>query len=399
MDNLLLTIIISDNQRDNIVFTYYNTANMTYRELYRTIFNFMRNNRRRLFAEYNLRFDDERVPENWYLTDADNNELYIDNLVWPNYEDMTDDIELFLYLTDSQDHDDDEHDDDEHDDDEHEHDDDDEHEHDDDEHDDEHDDDDEHEHDDEHDDDEDDDQGDYLPVPGHAAAYTPRPTAAAAIRESNLTVVERYKKNEYVSREELQAFRDAYNTMQEEQNQIWKDIYYQKLIAGNTGIGISCNYNALEAVLNDKTYFEVSHVSNSGAAESAGILVGDRIVYAAGTACQNIWEFKSHLLGEPSSEIELILERNSNHITVKFNRNPSRDASENSELVKFAKLARGNTGIGILDVASNFGKKQQLSRSSGGNRKRLSKKSMINRKRISKKAFKNRKRISKKTIL
>jgi hypothetical protein len=177
-------------------------------------------------------------------------------------------------------------------------------------------------------------------------------------------------------------------------------------------------------------------MTEMGTAKSAGILVGDRIIYVNGTKSSNIWEFKYRLLGVSSSPIELDLERNGKSMILTFNRNPSRDTLETNQLLEIQQLAereqlrdRGKMEAHeLLQKAANFGlktrkanderliteaeiKKKETERTikmfkdkndawmksnalrsikkAGGNRKRISKKGIINRKRISKKMSKS----------
>jgi hypothetical protein len=377
MDNWLIHIFISDNPIDNILFTYDNTKNMTYMDIYKEIFNFMDTHRHKLFLQYNLRFDDEEVPENWFISHADNNKVSLDKLIWPNHHDITDDIDLYLYTYEKQGDDDDE---DDHDDDEDE-DDDDDNDYDDDDDDNDYDD-DEDDDDDDDDEDEDDDDDDepapvryHVPVPAPARYHVPvpapvsvpdpvpvparyhvpvpAPNTAATANLDLRSVIQRYRKGENVSPEELRAFRHSVNTLDEDQQKIWKERYAQRLKEGYTGIGISCEYDYAFALLDlDRNYFEVSNITDSGAAKSAGILVGDRIFFVDGTYPSNILEFKYRLLGKPSSPIELELESNGIRKVLTFNRNPSIDDSETSKLIEREALES-------LQKAANFGLKIQ----------------------------------------
>jgi hypothetical protein len=54
------------------------------------------------------------------------------------------------------------------------------------------------------------------------------------------SVIRRYRKNEYISPDELRVFRDSVNKLDQEQQEIWKERYVKRLIDGYTGIGISC---------------------------------------------------------------------------------------------------------------------------------------------------------------
>lgn len=209
---------------------------------------------------------------------------------------------------------------------------------------------------------------DHAPV--HASEFVPSPAPspqnvplAFANYESQRvdwepqTVIGRFRNKEYISPEEFRAYRDMINKFDDEQTEKWKQHYLKKLSEDNTGVGISCEYYYLESLVKGNNYFTVIHLTQTGAAKKAGILVGDKIIYVDGVACKNNYEFKFYLLGKPSSEIVLDLVRDGQLMQFKFNRNPTKDTSENAELPSTL----------------------------GGNRKRLSKKGQINRKRLSKK--------------
>ena len=352
MSNWVILIHISSDERENVELPYSYDEDLTYRQLNRDLFNYLSFYMSRIIRQYNLIFDDyNESPSNWYLTDSQGNRFNLDDNINPS------NMELYLNIIER-----------------------------------------------------------YEPhynAPSRAPEYEPvnRPSRAAEYEPVNAplraaeyepvieqsrepdhvpeyasefaplpapsppyvplafskheshrvdwdprSVIGRFRKDEYISPEELRAYRDMVNKFDEEQIEKWKDRYIKKLI-GNTGIGISCEYYFLEALLKDNNYFTVIHLTQTGAAKKAGILVGDKIIYVDGVACKNNYEFKYYLLGEPSSEIVLDLIRDGQLMKFKFNRNPTRDSSENAELPTTL----------------------------GGYRKRLSKKGQINRKRLSKK--------------
>ena len=191
------------------------------------------------------------------------------------------------------------------------------------------------------------------------------PSASASVSWNLQTVYKRIKQKEYVSPEELQGYRELLIRLNQPSEEEWKQKYIQKLIKGDTGIGISGKYDEFMELVNDILGFEITDLTDSGAAKSVGIKTGDRILYVNGNACDYYWKFKYFLIGKPSSEIKLDIERGTERITKIFNRNSSQEQSEILELSEFSKI--------------------NLSTSLGGNRKRLSKKGLTNRKRISKK--------------
>jgi len=325
MTDWFIIIHISKNVTDDIIFRYDATSNMTVHALYIELFKYMSINRPDIISNLNLRFNNSHgIPINWELTNQYDTPLNLDDYIWPNHDDIMHNIVLNLYKITNQNND---------------------------------------------------APPTLPPIAANVMTFPSKTTPAPAVagpatdsRRWNLSSVpKRIKQKEYVSPEELRACRDLYNSLAQEQDQIWKEQYIQKLIKGNTGIGILGNYDDFMATVYDILGFEVTDLTDLGTAKSAGILVGDRILYVNGNSCMNSWEYKYHIIGEPSSQIKLDLEREGERMTLTFNRNPSRDNYENSELIKFAKSS--------------------LSTSSGGNKKRLSKKGIIYRKRLSKKTI------------
>ena len=230
----------------------------------------------------------------------------------------------------------------------------------------------------------------FMTFPSKAAPVTTvlaAPSASASLSWNLKTVYDRIKRKEYVSPQELQAYRELLITLNQEPEEDWKRKYIQKLIKGDTGIGISGNYDEFIELVYNISGFEVTDLTDSGAAKSAGIKVGDRILYADGHACEYYWQFKYFILGKPSSEINLDLVSGTNRVTKIFKRNSSQDTSEILELSEFSKINL-STSLG--------GNKKRISKKTGENRKRLSKKGLTNRKRLSKKGLTNRKRLLKK---
>jgi hypothetical protein len=304
MSNWEICVHISSDTADDVILKYVYDANITGQELYQDLNDFMIGNRRQIYIRYNLGFDySDQKPDNWYLTDISGNTLDLFDNIYPA------NLELYLRIIE--------------------------------------------------------DVHQYnAPSPDPVSVTPLQNDSSSSAQHEPHSLVGKLRRKE-LSPEELRDFRDKVDKFDEEQTQKWKGRYIQKLIGNNTGIGMLCEYYYLEAVQTGNYYFVVTHLTETGAAKNAGILVGDRIIYVDGVACKNNYEFKYYLTGEPSSEIVLDLERDGQLMKFKFNRNPIRDTLENAELPTTL----------------------------GGNRKRLSKNAGRNRKRVSKKLKKFKKSI------